>query len=160
MSHRELFDAEAVSQTAPGSFAKKLADSGFPVLSAALLGIIVLLCMGAELIMTKDPSYMHLESIHQPPCREFIFGTDSMGRDIFSALWYGGRISVLIGVLSAVISALIAVLYGAAADVAPSGIDTAMMRLADILLSIPSLLAVLFLQAILGRADVLSLSFE
>ena len=51
------------------------------------------------------------------PCREFLFGTDTMGRDIFSMIWYGGRISLAIGLLSTLISTVIAVLFGAAADV-------------------------------------------
>ena len=42
--------------------------------------------------MTKDPTYLDLAHCSAVPCREFLFGTDTMGRDIFSMIWYGGRI--------------------------------------------------------------------
>ncbi len=69
----------------------------FPGLSLALLTIIVIACMASELLMTKDPAYMDLARGDIAPCREFLFGTDAMGRDIFSMIWYGGRVSLLIG---------------------------------------------------------------
>ena len=53
--------------------------------------------------MTKDPTYLDLAHCSAAPCREFLFGTDTMGRDIFSMIWYGGRLSLFIGVGSAVI---------------------------------------------------------
>ena len=54
--------------------------------------------------MTKDPAYLDLAHCSAAPCREFLFGTDTMGRDIFSMIWYGGRLSLFIGVGSTVIS--------------------------------------------------------
>lgn len=56
--------------------------------------------------MTKDPTYLDLAHCSTAPCREFLFGTDTMGRDIFSMIWYGGRLSLFIGVGSTVISTL------------------------------------------------------
>ena len=94
-----------------------------PVLAAALLLLILLGCAFAELIMTKDPTYMDLAHYSAPPSREFLFGTDALGRDIFSMIWYGGRISLLIGLLSAAISAAIAILLGALSGMAPAWLD-------------------------------------
>lgn len=131
---------------------------GRPVFSMLLLAVIVLGCLFCELIMTKDPSYMDLGNSSVPPCREFLFGTDAMGRDIFSMIWYGGRISLLIGVLSTLISTAIAVVFGAASGCAPAWLDGLLMRLTEILLSVPSLLVVVLLQAVLGEASVLTLS--
>ena len=62
--------------------------------------------------MTKDPTYLDLAHCSAVPCREFLFGTDTMGRDIFSMIWYGGRLSLFIGVGSTVISTLLAILFG------------------------------------------------
>ena len=129
-----------------------------PVLAAALLLLILLGCAFAELIMTKDPTYMDLAHYSAPPSREFLFGTDALGRDIFSMIWYGGRISLLIGLLSAAISAAIAILLGALSGMAPAWLDALLMRCTEIFLSVPNLLVVLFLQSILGEAGVLSLS--
>ena len=72
--------------------------------SAAVLAVIAAGCLGCGLLMTHDPSYMDLQHVSAAPCREFLFGTDTMGRDIFSMIWYGGRISLAIGVLATAIS--------------------------------------------------------
>lgn len=85
------------------------------------------------------------------PCREFLFGTDTMGRDIFSMIWYGGRISLAIGLLSTLISTVIAVLFGAVSGCAPAWLDALLMRLTEIFLSVPNLLLVIFLLAAAGN---------
>ncbi len=130
----------------------------FPGLSLALLTIIVIACMASELLMTKDPAYMDLARGDIAPCREFLFGTDAMGRDIFSMIWYGGRVSLLIGFGATLISTVIGILVGSVSGYGPSGIDGVLMRLTDIVLSIPGLLLTVFLQAVLGGADVFRLA--
>lgn len=132
---------------------------GKPVVSLVILGIIVFGCMFCELLMTKDPTYMDLMNYSTAPCREFLFGTDTMGRDIFSMIWYGGRISLSIGFLSTVISTVIAIVFGAVSGCAPQWLDTVLMRLTEILLSVPSLLIIILTQAIFGQATIFSLSF-
>lgn len=129
-----------------------------PVLSIGILSIILLGCLFAELLMTKDPTYMDLVNYNKAPDREFLFGTDTMGRDIFSMMWYGGRLSLLIGALSTIISTMIAIVVGALSGAAPQWLDSLIMRFTEIFLSIPSLLLVILLQAIMGNANVISLS--
>ena len=138
---------------------KKKWYKGKPVVSAAILILIILGCLCAELIMTKDPTYMDLLNYNKAPDKEFLFGTDTMGRDIFSMIWYGGRISILIGGLATVISTFIAVVVGAFSGVAPAWLDELIMRFTEIFLSIPALLLIILLQAIMGNANILSLSF-
>lgn len=92
------------------------------------------------------------------PCREFLFGTDTMGRDIFSMIWYGGRISLAIGLLSTLISTVIAVLFGAVSGCAPAWLDALLMRLTEIFLSVPNLLLVIFLLAAAGKSNVITIS--
>ena len=96
-----------------------------PVAAELFLGLLVLGCLFCGQIMTKDPSYMDLKNCSVMPCREFLFGTDTMGRDIFSMIWYGGRISLAIGLLSTLISTVIAVLFGAVSGVAGRASDAA-----------------------------------
>jgi peptide/nickel transport system permease protein len=108
--------------------------------------------------MTKDPGYLDLKNFNVAPNGEFLFGTDTLGRDIFSGIWYGGRISIAIGFFATVISTVIAVVYGSVSGIAPNWVDTSLMRFTEIFLSVPGLLLVLFLQAILGQANVLTLS--
>lgn len=130
----------------------------FPTVSFLLLSAIVLGCLFAEAVMTKDPTYLDLEHCNRKPDGEFLFGTDPLGRDLFSCIWYGGRSSLTIGFLSTAISTLIAVLYGTLGGVAPAWLDRLLMRLTELLLSVPSLLTAMFLQAIVGSASILSVS--
>lgn len=131
---------------------------GKPVVSMGILLLIVLGCLFAECLMTKDPTFMDLLNYNKAPDGEFWFGTDTMGRDIFSMIWYGGRISLLIGALSTVISTFIAIVVGSFSGAASQWIDNLVMRFTEIFLSIPSLLLVILLQAIMGKANIVSLS--
>lgn len=129
----------------------------YPWLSLAVLAVLIGGCLAAPLIAPGDPGYLDLAHVSQPPSWEFPFGTDAMGRDLFCCIWHGGRVSLTIGFCSACISALIAAMYGTISGMSSRGVDSAMMRLTEILLSVPELLTVLFLQAAWGQASVLSL---
>ena len=158
MTERELFTMVGI-RPEPAAPKKKVSRlKGFPWVSVVLMSVIVLCCLFAEVLMTKDPSYLDLKNFNVAPNGEFLFGTDTLGRDIFSGIWYGGRISIAIGFLSTLISTFIAVVYGSVSGIAPAWLDTLMMRFTEIFLSVPGLLLVLFLQAILGEANVLTLS--
>ncbi len=130
----------------------------FPVLSLVVLTMIVVLCLSFGPVMTKDPLFMDLAHCNEAPGKEFLFGTDSMGRDIFSMIWYGGRISLTIGFLATLLSVALAVLVGSISGCAPARADGVLMRLTDLILSVPGLLLTVFLQAVFGRASVYSLS--
>lgn len=131
---------------------------GRPVVSMAVLAVLVTGCLCCELFIPRDPAYMDLYHANEAPGREFWFGTDTMGRDIFSMIWYGGRISLLIGFLAAAISTTAGILLGAVSGLACGWLDGLFMRATEIIMSIPGLLLVLFIQAALGKASVLSLS--
>ena len=131
---------------------------GKPLVSVAVVCVILLGCLLCGLFMPKDPTYMDLFNATVAPNAEFLFGTDTMGRDIFSMIWYGGRISLCIGFLATLISTAIAIIFGAVSGLAPKWLDGLLMRLTEIFLSIPSLLLVVLIQAILGKANVMSLS--
>ena len=152
----ELAGSRKRQETVPEKKKKWYQDK--PVVSIGLLLIIILGCLCAELVMTKDPTFMDLVNYNKAPDKEFLFGTDTMGRDIFSMIWYGGRISLLIGGLATVISTFIAMVVGAFSGVAPAWLDELIMRFTEIFLSIPSLLLIILLQAIMGTANVVSLS--
>lgn len=139
-------------------FKQKKWYQGKPVPSMMVLGVILLGCLCSELIMTKDPAYMDLINYTHRPDGEFWFGTDTLGRDIFSMIWYGGRLSLFIGFASTVISTVIAVVVGALSGISPQWADTLIMRLTEIVLSVPSLLIIIMLQAIMGKPNVVSLS--
>lgn len=127
---------------------KRLA--GVPWAALALLSLIVLGCLLCDLISARDAGYMDLMHCSVAPCREFPFGTDPLGRDVFSMIWHGGQVSLLIGFLSTLISTAVAVVYGSLSGLAPRWLDGLMMRFAEIVLSVPNLLVVVLLQAVLG----------
>ena len=132
---------------------------GKPVVSMAVLAVICLGCLCCHWFIPKDSAYMDLFHTHHAPDGEFWFGTDAMGRDVFSMIWYGGRASLSIGFLAAAISTAVAILFGAISGLAPKWLDGLLMRLTEIFLSIPNLLLVVLLQAVLGKANALSISF-
>ncbi|MBQ6875693.1 MAG: ABC transporter permease [Lachnospiraceae bacterium] len=131
---------------------------GKPLFVVLLLGVVVIGCIFCEAFIPKDPTYMDLYNGNLAPSKEFWFGTDTMGRDIFSMIWYGGRVSLLIGVISTAISTVIAILFGAVSGMSPKWLDDLLMRVNEIILSVPGLLIIVLLQAILGKANVLSIS--
>jgi len=130
----------------------------FPVVSVTILAVIIIGCIICDVFIPYDPTRMMLDQINQPPSGAHIFGTDTLGRDLFSVIWHGGRISITVGLLATLISTVIAVIYGTAAGLAGKWADDLLMRFTEILLSIPQILMVIFIQAIWGDATVLSIS--
>lgn len=99
-------------------------------------------------------SEIHLELKNSPPSFQFWFGSDELGRDIFTRIWWGARISLFIGLTAALIDAIIGVLYGTFAAYFGGKIDELMMRLCDILYSIPYILVVILLTVVRGSGII------
>lgn len=85
-----------------------------------------------------------------PPSLKHLMGTDDSGRDILARVLQGGRISLMVGIISTVVSLIIGVSYGAVAGYLGGRIDNLMMRIVDILYSIPYILIVIVLLAVFG----------
>lgn len=140
------------------SFGRQDRRRGKPFVSVLILFIIVSGCLACKFLMTKDPAYLDLKHHSMAPGSEFIFGTDTMGRDIFSMIWCGGRVSLFIGFVSTLIATVVAIIVGSISGCASKRVDGAIMRTVDILISIPNLLMVILLQAAFGKANVISLA--
>ena len=132
---------------------------GKPVFSLTVLVVIVLGCVFAPYIANHDPSGFYLESLNAAPGGECIFGTDSLGRDIFSMIWYGGRVSIFIGLLSMAVITLIGVTYGCVSGILGGKIDFLMMRAVEMLSSMPAILLVLLLTSVTGKQNAVKISF-
>lgn len=130
-----------------------------PVFSIIMLFIIIFGCLFAEKLMTHDPSGYYLQSINTAPNSEFYFGTDSLGRDIFSMIWYGGRASISIGLISMVIISFIGIFYGAISGIAGEKTDSLMMRAVEMGNSIPNILLVLLITPLFGKMNIFKISF-
>lgn len=131
---------------------------GFPYISVTVLALIAAGCIIGSIVYSDSAYYMELSQISMAPGKGHIFGTDTLGRDLFSVIWCGGRISLTVGLLATLISTVIAVIYGAAAGLASPKVDDVMMRFTEILMSVPQMLFVMFLQAMIGDANVVSIS--
>jgi len=111
----------------------------------ALMGMIVIIVMALMSIfipMFSEYSYdgMNLMAMKQGPSWEHPCGTDDMGRDLFIRILYGARISLTIGLVAALINFIIGVIYGGISGYVGGRTDMIMMRIVDILTSLPSLL--------------------
>lgn len=124
-----------------------------------ILLVIVLGCLGCELFLPGEPARINLGAFSLPPGREYWFGTDSMGRDIFSMIWYGGRISLLIGAAATFISTVLALVIGALSGMGPEWLDRLLMYLTDVMLAIPGFLFTLFFQGMWGKRTAIGLAF-
>ena len=117
------------------------------------IGIIILLtfilaAIFAPLIAPYSPEEM-IAQVTQPPSFEHLFGTDDLGRDIFSRALFGARISLTVGLVAVTISILIGTLMGALADYYKGWIDLIIMRFVDVMLAFPSIFLILAIQAML-----------
>lgn len=123
---------------------------------AAMLGLLILLILifsaiFAPFVAPYDYSKQDLKARFVAPCPAHLFGTDNLGRDIFSRIIYGTRISLVVGICSVCLSALLGVFLGAIAGYYGGVFDNLLMRLMDILLAIPSLLLAISIAATLGN---------
>lgn len=116
----------------------------------SMLGGLFLIALIGPFLTPYSYSDIHLELKNQAPSAEFWFGTDELGRDLFTRVWWGARISLFIGITAALIDAGIGVLWGAIAGYARGKTEEVMMRVCDILNSIPYLLIVILLTVIRG----------
>ena len=133
---------------------------------AAMLGLViflvgVLIAVFAPLIMTHDYAAMDVAARLQGPSAEHFFGTDELGRDLFSRVIYGSRYSLAIGVCAILLAAVIGVILGVIAGYIGGWVDNLIMRFLDVIQSIPALLLVIVIAAVLGTGfamTVLALS--
>lgn len=123
-----------------------------------LLLLIVAGCTFAAWLTPYEVSVMDGQAISLAPCRAHPLGTDSLGRDLLAMILYGGRLSLYIGLLSALLSSLLALVYGAISGLAPGALDALLMRFCELLMSLPSLILVLFLQAVWGKPTPTSIA--
>ena len=126
------------------------------VIGLVVFSIVVFLAVFAPLIAPHSPSLQNRQALLLPPAWtvdgswSYPLGTDALGRDMFSRLIYGARFSLFIGVFVVTLSVSVGVVVGLIAGFFRGWVDTAIMRVMDVILAFPSLLLALVLVAILG----------
>lgn len=125
-----------------------MAKNRFALFGMVILSIFVLLAVLAPLIAPYDPSEI-VEDETLPPSFRHPFGTDDLGRDIFSRALYGARISLSVGFVAVIIAVLIGTLMGSLAGYFGGFTDNFIMRFVDVMLAFPSIFLILAIQVML-----------
>jgi peptide/nickel transport system permease protein len=126
------------------------------VASTVLLIFLALMCYLAPLIAPYEFDAIDLRNIRKPPNLKHIFGTDGLGRDLFTRLLYGGRISITIGITAAMLGTILGTLIGAFAGYYGKAVDNLLMRFTDLAYSIPTLPLIIVIGAY-ARTNAVSL---
>lgn len=124
-----------------------------PVSAAGLLGVLLLFAVMffAPIIASHDPLAINLQGRFLPPSGEHIFGTDNLGRDVFSRVVWGSRVSMTVGLITLVEASVLGTIIGLAAGYMGGWVDSVIMRVTDVFLAFPSIILALAVAAALGR---------
>lgn len=119
-------------------------------IALAIIFLLAITAIFAPQISPYNPLEQNYKEILLPPSRTHIFGTDNLGRDIFSRVIYGTRVTVQIGLFASILASTLGLIQGLIAGYFGGMFETIIMRFTDILLSIPTILLALTIIAVLG----------
>lgn len=128
---------------------KSFTKNKLAVLGLILTVIIVLICIFANVICPDGPYVMDVTKRYLAPCKEYIFGTDKMGRDVLSRIVYGIRISLIVGLVTTAVALVIGMILGMIAGYFKK-FDNIIMRICEALMSIPPVLMAIALMSALN----------
>lgn len=129
---------------------RSLRRNKIAMLGLAVIAAWAVVAIFASMIAPYDPLQQEVVNRLKPPSAEHWFGTDELGRDVFSRVVYGARISLPIGFIVIVFAVIVGTLVGASAGYIGGAYDLLIMRLADITLAFPSIVLALAIAAVLG----------
>ena len=127
-----------------------IGSSRMAITGCIILGIWIILAIAVPLFGPWSFSEQNAAIRNQTSSLMHWFGTDRFGRDLFTRVWYGAGISLAVGIISTVINSIIGILYGAVSGYAGKRADIALMRIADIISAIPSMLYVILITLVMG----------
>ena len=130
---------------------RRLLANKAAVAGGIILLFLIFLAIFAPWIAPHSYSYQNLELGAQPPSSEFLLGTDTLGRDLFSRILYGARVSLLVGFVATTVALVIGVSWGIVAGYFGGRIDSVMMRIVDVLYGLPFIIFIILLMVIFGR---------
>ena len=136
---------------------RRLLANRAALMSLVLLAVIALLALLAPWISPHPFDKVYWDRVLSPPDvgAGFFFGTDANGRDLFARTLHGGRVSLMVGIVATLVSIVIGVTWGAVAGYLGGRVDMVMMRIVDVLYSLPFLFFVILLMVYFGRHIVL-----
>ena len=130
---------------------RRLIKNKAAVGGAIVLLILFILAALAPWIAPYPYAYQNLDLGASPPSAEHLLGTDILGRDLYSRILYGARISLLVGFVATTVALFIGVTWGLIAGYFGGKIDTVMMRIVDVLYGIPFIIFIILLMVVFGR---------
>jgi peptide/nickel transport system permease protein len=131
---------------------EKFRRNRLALLGLGIILVIILLCLCAPLLTSYDPSAISLLDRRQPPGARHLFGTDSLGRDVFTRILYGGRMSILIGLSGAAGGMVFGIIAGSLCGYFGGWADAVVIKGAELVAVIPQLLLNLVLVLIAGQS--------
>ena len=135
---------------------RRLAQNRMAVIATIIFGVILLLCLIGPLFFAQHSGETNdLANTFKKPSISHWFGTDDLGRDLFVRTLEGGRISLAVGFLATAVSLMIGVVYGSIAGYIGGRTDAFLMRIVDILYSLPFTIFVILLMVMFGRNFIL-----
>lgn len=120
------------------------------VIGLIVMGILIVVALAAPLLAPADPNAVSLSAFREGPSREHLLGTDAQGRDVLSRVIYATRISLSVGLIAVAIYVAIGTVLGGVAGYFGGWVDNVTMRLADVVLSFPSIIVIITIVSILG----------
>ncbi len=132
----------------------RLCHSRLAIVGFVTLFVITVLCLLAPVIAPEGLEMMDLVNSNQGPSWHHLFGTDDMGRDIFTRVLYGGRYSLSLGIAGALLSVIVGVVFGVYAGYFGKRTDSIIMRATDVLQAIPGILIAILIATVLGSGFV------
>lgn len=127
------------------------------MVSLVVMGLMVLLVVIGPEISGYNYYSNDYTAVNQPPCAAHWFGTDNLGRDLWTRVWAGGRVSLFIAILATLIPELIGMAVGGVSGYIGGKVDMVIMRIIDVLMGIPSLIYMILLMVVLGSGNIATL---
>ena len=132
----------------------KLKRNRLALFGGVIIIILSIFAIFAPLVTPFNPEEQNISERLLPPDAKHYCGTDELGRDIYTRMVYGARVSLAVGFIAVIISTIIGILIGSAAGYYGGWVDSILMRFVDIMLSIPTLFLILMLSVYLGPSII------
>jgi len=150
---RDLVEAEAVVRPSLSYWKdawRRLRKNKLAMTGLVFLAILAIMAIFGPIFSSHAVDTTDLPNQNQSPSKEHWFGTDEMGRDVFTRTWYGARISLFVALAAALIDFFIGIIYGGFIGYKGGRTDTVMMRIIEVLYGLPHLLVVILLMVVMG----------
>ncbi len=154
-AHENVADVADIGEARPlrKDIWKRFKRNKLAMVGLVLLVILVLTAIFAPLIAPYTITQRFTGEYRQPPSADHCFGTDTIGRDVFSRVVYGARVSLRIGIIATAILLVIGLILGAVAGFFSGITDTLIMRVTDVFLAIPYIVLAVAIASMLGRSE-------